>query len=72
MVNRVNTQTNSVFILRLNSLYFKGLRFTRNFFIYVVSEYFDGKDKNVRPIIKKGWQSKQRKTSTSRERRQVI
>jgi hypothetical protein len=61
MVNRVNTQTNSVFILRPNSLQFKGLRFTLNFLICVVSEHFAGKDEIVRPIIKKGWQSKQRK-----------
>jgi hypothetical protein len=36
------------------------LRFTLNFFICVVSEHFAGKDEIVRPIIKKGWQSKQR------------
>jgi hypothetical protein len=72
MVNRVNTQTDPVFILRLKALCFKGLRFTLNFSICVTSEHFDGKDEIVRPIIKKGWQSKQRKTSTSRERRQII
>ncbi len=50
-----------MFILQPDSLLPKGLKFILNFFIFVVFEYFVGKDEIVRPIIKKGWQSKQRK-----------